>query len=68
MLVNKVDLMFDTCSVCVCLIISISQPSEAPTLEVGELKVVIVQRQVVLHGREAARTGGEVPDALVLTV
>lgn len=51
--------------VCVCVW---SYPCEAPTLEVGKLKVVVMQRQVVLHGREAARTGGEVPDALVLTV
>ena len=62
---------FNSCyalCVCVCVVISISRPSEGPTLEVGKLKVVVVQRQVVLHGREAARTGGEVPDALVLTV
>lgn len=39
-----------------------------PTLEVGELQVVVVQRQVVLHWREAARPRGEVPDALMLTV
>lgn len=38
------------------------------TLKVGELQVVVVQRQVVLHGWEAARPGGEVSDTLVLTV
>lgn len=51
-----------------CVRVVTSQPSGAPTLEVGKLKVVVVQRQVVLHGREAARPGGEVPDALVLAV
>ncbi len=38
------------------------------TLEVCKLKVVVVQRQVVLHGREAARPGGEVSNTLVFTV
>lgn len=41
---------------------------ELLTLEVGKLKVVIVQRQVVLHGREAARPGGEVSHTLMFTV
>lgn len=38
------------------------------TLEVGELEVVVVQGQVVLHGREAAGSSGQVPNALVFTV
>lgn len=38
------------------------------TLEVGKLKVVIVQRQVVLHGGESAWPGGEVSNALVFTM
>lgn len=38
------------------------------TLEVGKLKVVVVQGQVVLHGREAAWSGGEISDTFVLTV
>lgn len=38
------------------------------TLEEGELEVVVVQRQVVLHGRQAARPGGQITDTLVFTV
>jgi len=41
---------------------------EQLTVEVGKLKVVVVQGQVVLHRREAARPGGEVTNALVFTV
>lgn len=38
------------------------------TVEISKLQVVVVQRQVVLHGREAAGPGGQVSHTLVLTV
>lgn len=38
------------------------------TLEVGELQVVVVQRQVVLHGGQAAGSGGQISHTLMFTM
>lgn len=43
-------------------------PVQPLTLVVGELEVVVVQREVVLHGREAAGPGCQVSDTLVFAV
>ena len=38
------------------------------TLVVGKLQVVVVQRQVVLHGRQTTGPSGQVSNTLVFTV